>query len=593
MSIDSDDSTATSASADPKSSACVVSSVTLYRLPVNLRLDSIDFEQCILDCVRNRLTADTDKQSDSGLNKRIVSEIKINPTDLQFEEEGDEDEEEKSEETEAIPVTTNEDDHQYMVCIHASKLLWTVVSSEVPTTDFDIRQHQAYLQTCFDDIQLCYVNFQLPNVIIWLLSSIPLRVVKNESLIAKCHHNNNNSNQNINQPKNDSLFALVWKCFDEHDVVRLREIYKHLRSAKKLKQSDSISNGVRSASRREAMKKSHAYHHHPDWDSLDRSGLSGAEFDSHLYKSRQQYGPPKPPPPPHYVLHRQRHPARLIQEGIAHIVYPFVPINRMLLDPKQEIYYVPHKKSTGGYPIVSESEFDTTQMSTYMASKRIFKANLKGNLSYRIRSRSVESPRQRLRFAYKPINDNYEIILPTNYNLFKSDSPATANHGANQKKNVGAGNGGGQYGEGKENKESNLKEIPDSLNSEGSSLSGESTSGEYSPTQVDDECFKANGSGAKFRADSARKSTPVVVKSVLKKSTSHFDEQGSPNRYDQSSPGYLLFSPSINDRLKFGTNGKKTTTTDNNNTTARQYSSNYGKKNVTFSAYATIQVMDS
>lgn len=546
---------------DPKTNfvQCLVSNVSLYRLPSNLRLDSIDFEQCILDCVRSRLN---DDKAESVLSKRIVSEIKIHK-DL------------KGDNSEFDEETKLDGTHRFIVSIHADKLLWTVVKSEEQIDKFDIRQHCCYLQTCFEDIKLCYVNFQHPNVIIWLLSSIPQKVVKNESLIAKCH----NQKSQTNLAKNESLFALVWKCFGENDVVKLRELHKHLRSTKKLKQIDSnilslgglpttirSKNFIQKTSELARKDEMNSFSYNGvDLDYLTRNSYP-VNFEMHLYKSAKhlfvsQHFPHKVSP---QNVHRQRHPAKLIQDNSfsSHLMQT----SRSLIDQKHDMYYVGPRKANishaCAYHIASESEFDTTQMTNYLqANKRLYKSNIKNNLTCRTRSRSVESPRQRLRLSCKQANDNLEVILPT-YHLFKTDS---------SKKNIM------QFIDSKENKESNLKETPDNLNSEGSSISGESTSGEFSSTQTDDDSLKT----AKLKPDAETKSTPVAVKSALKKSTSCFDDISSPSHTN----GYFLFSPLITERLKFGTNRKK----PNN---SRQYS-NYNKKNVTFSAYATIQVMEN
>lgn len=54
---------------------CQVNKVSLYSLPTNVKIDSIDFEQCILECITHKLD---DKKPDNGLMVKIIIKIIMN-----------------------------------------------------------------------------------------------------------------------------------------------------------------------------------------------------------------------------------------------------------------------------------------------------------------------------------------------------------------------------------------------------------------------------------------------------------------------------------------------------------------------------------
>ncbi|UXI14526.1 hypothetical protein NH340_JMT00469 [Sarcoptes scabiei] len=202
---------------------CDVAKIALYSLPSNLRLDSIDFEQCILDCVTNKFLTDQKSSTSSlssssssaisqnGLSKRMVSEIPIYPKLYDPSS------------SSSSPSSLN-----YTVAIHSKKLWWNVWdSSECPP--IDIRDSNNSMRLSFTKIQLCYVNHRMPDLIIWLFFSLP-KVSEKDSLKTLSPSSSTSKRLQFKSNRNNSLFALVWKCFNEQDVVHLREVYKHLQS---------------------------------------------------------------------------------------------------------------------------------------------------------------------------------------------------------------------------------------------------------------------------------------------------------------------------------------------------------------------------
>ena len=115
------------------------------------------------------------------------------------------------------------------------------------------------------------------------------------------------------------------------------------------------------------------------------------------------------------------------------------------------------------------------------------------------------------------------------------------------------------------------------MNSEGSSISDESTSGEFVSSSLEYECFKLNSEST------LKTAAPIVIKSALKKSSSYFEGQKN-TRMMRS--GFFSSLSMAGDRSKMGIENQTL------GTNSRQCV-NYGKKNVTFSAYATIQVVDN
>ena len=233
---------------------CQVNKVSLYSLPTNVKIDSIDFEQCILECITHKLD---DKKPDNGLSKRLINELIIQSDLLLYLPDSGKDNNQNQNQNEQLI---------YTVGIHRNRLQWSVMSppslsstqlidddddQQTSTNRHQQQQCHCYMQSTFDQIKLCYVNYEMPTMIIWLLLSLPKRVVKNEfSVTNYCDiHHHSTSTQSLSSSLSSSssssesstLFALVWKCFNEQDVVQLREVYKYLQSLRRLNQTPSSS----------------------------------------------------------------------------------------------------------------------------------------------------------------------------------------------------------------------------------------------------------------------------------------------------------------------------------------------------------------
>lgn len=489
------------------SAQCTLSDLALYRLPTNIRPESGDFENLLLQCVENNLAC-RHRNEDQDLAREMVCGLADSDSQLSLACE----------------------QLNFVVCIEPNRLLLTAVKSAAHSDGgkFNLAQQHSCMQICFSEIKLCYVNIQLPNIVIWLLSSIPQKIVKNESPAAKC------GNQQV-RPK--CLYALIWKCLREHDVVNLRQVYKHLRSFKKLHPCETLLSKLVSPSEK---------HHSEQEMQTSKVPLGDAPTSKSLKSVTSK--------PSHQMLTRQRQPAKLIHDNALFSQWT-------TLERKLDSSNLSHKKvfanSIRPFVIQSASEFDTTQMTNYLSQNGT--KSCKSSTKVRTRSRSVESPRHRFRMVYKPINDDIELLIPSCH-VSKCDSLSKCD----------------KLNENDKDKKS--KGYSDSLNSEGSSLSDESSSGEYVPSSLEYEYFSLSKLS---NADSATKS-PIVIKSVLKKSSSYFEGQKNA-RVPRSC--FFLGSSSLGERKQFSS--------DNRNGKSRQCANLHSKKNVTFSAYATIQVVDN
>nr|XP_027195523.1 beclin-1-like protein A [Dermatophagoides pteronyssinus] len=214
---------------------CHVEQIKLYSLPLqSLKIDSIDFEQCILECIQHRLedeknqhnnqgTNQDNNNNNNGLYKRLITELIIKPDNIE-----------------------NTENLVYTAGIYPNRLQWTIKSSSMSLITDDNNHdhdnhHYCIMESKFNQIKLLYVNYnEMPTMIIWLLLSIP-KCVKNVTNFCDQQHSNHHPQRMINPSsttsESSSLFVLVWKCFNEQDVLKLREIYKYLQSLKRMNQT--------------------------------------------------------------------------------------------------------------------------------------------------------------------------------------------------------------------------------------------------------------------------------------------------------------------------------------------------------------------
>ena len=518
----------------PCSVQCSVSDLALYRLPSFIRPESIDFENSLMKWIKNNLD-ERNRNEDNDLFREMIHELTGDDvcSNLNIEQ-----------------SNCLKEQHRIIVCIELNHLCWAWAKFmfNFDESKFNLSKSRASMQCCFTEIKLCYVNIQLPNIVIWLLSSIPQKVVKSETLIAK-----SNIHQTFNKSK--CLYALVCQCFRENDVVNLRQVYKHLRLANKLtklSESSRVNKIPISTTKLEHLKNQCKNYSELNIHSPNR-----------MFNECDQ---PTNRPQIKQIQPRQRQPAKLIHENVL-----FGHSNTF--EYKSDSSTLSHKKNLFNkirkFTIQSESEFDTTQITNYLSQNSKL---LKSSNKVRARSRSVDLPRQRSKMVFKPVDSEVQISIPLGQND-KYDSLDKFNK---------------RY---KNDKDKKSKGFLDSLNSEGSSISDESISNEYTTNSIEYENFNLS----KLNVNTCPKNvTPIMIKSVLKKSTSYFEGEKKIVRLLPKSLHHLHDTKMPYDRLKFAkfevsqcnldakSRQCATTTTSLNN-----------KKNVTFSAYATIQVVDN
>ncbi|KAJ6216449.1 hypothetical protein RDWZM_007606 [Blomia tropicalis] len=575
---------------------CTIADLFLCRLPGHVRIESVDFENSILQCVKNSLHSRD--ESECNLTREMIRDIttvqsSTSTSSLDEIVSVDESSSLPSSSTSTSTSTSSSSSSSsliqhscvsstsryFVVCIEPSRLLWT--STETMTTtetiEFDLHRHaNVFMQTCFNEILLCYVNIQLPNMIIWLLSSIPHKIVRNDSLATtttttRCDTSSSSSalSTNISDRRNRSLFVLAWHCHQENDVVRLRQTYKHIRTLDSIRHR-SIEFGNKLVSHKR----------HADSDLIIKSSVKSVNTakgrkastttttttvveSSSQSTSLSTIGKIGH----HHILSRQRHPAKLIHETSTIYSTGSPHMDRNCEKNHINLSQKNHQKSSmhSAYTAPSESEFDTTQINSYLSHGGKVTSLCKVGKNNRTRSRSVDSPRHRFRVLYKPICDDIEL---SSYNLHKFDT-STIECVDKLRDNT------------KRSTTTTItKSFLDALNSEGSSISDESSSGEYE--------YKNGTNGTK--------TNPTVIKSVLKKSTNYSDYghrtvRASSSSISNGNGGFFHSNLlNINDRSKdqhrIGGGG------GSGGMNGRQCG-NYNKKNVTFSAYATIQMVDN
>ncbi|OTF69739.1 hypothetical protein BLA29_001933 [Euroglyphus maynei] len=300
-----------------------------------------------------------------------------------------------------------------------------------------------------------------------------------------------------------------------------------------------------------------------------------------------------------FIDHHHHHHYNQQQQHVAHST-PVITLNRLNHHPRL-IDKSMVKKSTinnqsksmynhHGYNLSntqSESEFDTSQINLYLRQKRLFPKRILHN-----RSRSVDSSRHYRQssssnFLHGHDQENISPILNNNNNNntytipLKSSSMTTSILKRNDVKMEMKSN-------------SPIITTDNNLNSEGSSISGEeSSSGEYNDELND---CKLNN----------RKRPITVMKSVLKKSSSQDSTVNSSSlsmylqRQQQQQRNHFISSLSLlgigSERFfRFG-NQQQSKNSRQNSAIMLNYKNNdtgNNKKNVTFSAYATIQMVDT
>ncbi len=616
---------------------CLVSDLALYPLPANLRLESIDFENLILQHVKNNLHARSDGGSGVALasttpaatvsvsdltRDMLIDDVEDNSPKMVTGVEDTGAEMTSTAGKQQKPTDNNNGSsistRHFVVSLEPDRLSWAALKSppegdvsQSAVCGFDYSQHCChYMSTCLSEIKLCYVNIQLPNIIIWLLSSIPKKIVKRETPTAQTSSDR--------QHNKSELFALVLQCFREVDVVSMRQAYKQLRSIHK-----------QTTQHKQLLTKK-------EMVEVDMKKASTTEVEmqkSNRSSSKEQEATKSG----HHILSRQRVPARLIQENTTfHLkggtaatstrtsAAATTAASSIQLSQKKNSssHQMPqqmrcnHIRSYLSSSTASESEFDTTQISTYLSQKstqhslmKSTQQNSSSSKSARTRSRSVESPRHRLRLLYKPIDD-IEILIPSAYGRQAAEQLGFRRTLTKSRPSVGTTLKGGKQ---KSAKDSSY--YTDSLNSEGSSLSDESTSGDYaangnsnSSLEFDQHYFSQLASKLSHSEQLSPKSAcghPIVIKSALKKSSSYLEGSAAQSavmaNYRPGGYGGLFFrsSPATaaaaaasstrertkSESRKQGAGGKNARHCANSNCAA--------KKNVTFSAYATIQVVDN
>lgn len=409
----------------------------------------------------------------------------------------------------------------WTVSIEANELKWFLSDD----SSAQITGQRKCNRANFTNILFCYLNAQLPNVIVWVLTN------------KDCDDSNNGKVETK---------ALVWQCLNDKDAIHLRDAYKLIRSRKKLEKIEAINKAKQKNSEKLIVIQKLGEKINGN-DSEHQTNISTSfkheikeiinkplnTNDQHLVSSEANeiledllYRSTKPNPNREILVassvhlknsrnnkshNRQRQPALLLQANhnnashSSHLTSTTTPrqVNNNVIP-----IVVSHQNNSYWNQYPSESEFDTTRIDSYLNALNLSRRN-RTNVSSskqngkQMRSRSVETPLNRLRMSiHKPVNSFLNAInSPSGAKMSSSNTTQTSNSNNNQSRAV-------------------LVTRSESLNSEGSSVSGESGICEFN----------------------SHSSHPA--KSVLKK----------------TNPTAVHIGP--------------------------------GKKNVTFSAYATIQVMD-
>lgn len=471
-------------------------------------------ENHVFQCVRDLILSQTN-HNQQQVEKISSTEPSKSSSNVLHKEEGNDGK-----------ISNGENDQKtnlWTVSIEANELKW-VYSDSMALTTFSSRKCNRAL---FSNILFCYLNAQLPNVIVWVLTK---------------------NNCDDSPDGKIETEALVWQCLNEKDAIHLRDAYKLIRSKKKLEKIEAINKAKQKNSEKVIVnqKLSEKVNGNNCEQQSTRMTSSKQENDetNNRFNAMEQHLPTseanetledllyrssKPNPNREILvassIHyknsrnnrpqtRQRQPALLLQAtnntSLSSLSSPTTTHTRQTTNNVIPIV-VSRQNSSNAYwnQYPSESEFDTTRINSYLNALNLSRRN-RSNLSTNkqngkhIRSRSVESPLNRLRMSiHKPVNSFLNAInSPSGAKMNSSNNLQTANSSNIPSRGV-------------------LVTRSESLNSEGSSISGESGICE----------FNAGGNHP--------------AKSVLKKN--------SPNTSVHIGPG---------------------------------------KKNVTFSAYATIQVMD-
>lgn len=444
---------------------------------------------------------------------------------------------------------------RYSVHLDCDSIRWRVSAHELNAksdnsdnnnNNNDKSNNILQLCTLLSDIKLCYVNFEASNLIIWLLTKYPSRV-----------DNNNEAQQQQpladHQATGGNTIAIVCLCACEQDVIKLREAYKKLRSIKKFSSDGNFEKAINnkklpaaasSSANITSSSSSSTTTTTTNWntprnETVDGSGRTRKQITTNQTIPKGQTTPNKQTQ--NNIHNRQRQPAKVIYEQCARAT---------LLEPvghynKHGYVYAPRPKK------YSESEFDPSQFENYLSPVEHRFASLKTRSRGRVRSRSMEPPPARRSRG------------PIHIRLRADGRPTIERESAGDRKDHD------------EMLSPAGKLISnDNFNSESSSLSDDSSTGDK---------FESSSSGGSSKVPSP------IVKSALKKSKSHRD---GDNNNIGSKPS-SSFSSNIYAAAIFLNNSLFHL--DRGNKNKKPIDSGYLtlKKNVTFSSYATIQVVDN
>lgn len=433
---------------------------------------------------------------------------------------------------------------RYSVHLDVNSITWKVFAHESNSksdnndnnnNDKSNSNNIIQLYTLLSDIKLCYVNFEASNLIIWLLTKYPTRV-----------DNANETPQLVVDQQTTSAvsgtIAIVCQCVCEQDVIRLREAYKKLRSIKKYTSDVNYEKTINKKVHLTTTSSSMA-----NWsrnETGDSSGKSRKQITTNQTIPKGQTVPTFTKQIQNNILNRQRQPAKVIYEHCALTSHETVGH----YNNHGFVYATRAKK-------YSESEFDPSQFENYLSPVEHRFASLKTRSRFRSRSMEPQARRSRGPIHIRLGGDGRLAIEKENMVV----GVDKINHSDIMHLSQPAG-----------------KLIRnDNFNSEGSSLSDDSSTG-----------------GDKFENSSNSKMPSPIVKSALKKSKSHRDGDNitKPSSFSSNIYAAAIF---LNNSL-FHLDRSKSTA-GGNLKNKKPVGSNYLtlKKNVTFSSYATIQVVDN